>query len=219
MARTIKSLLLAILLVAPLVAFSSIARSGQCAAVPANCNTTGGGWDTAQFPHAVVDGCDYFEQIFDGLTGQVLRLLSIPDLTPACNIHDRCYYSNAGESAETCNRRFYEAMLEICAKKYDGLDLVEIAQNRMCATWVAEIAEAVHAVAEEEANLPRARKSQEDYMKFIKETCALETWDPYPCPKPGPPECRWSGGEFCCRNKCVPSCTKGESKWDWQCSR
>ena len=219
MARAIKSLLLALLLVSPLIAFSTTARSGQCSAVPPNCNTTAGGWHKAQFPHAVVDGCDYIENLFDGLTGQMLRLLSLPDLTPACNVHDRCYYSNDGESAETCSRRFYEAMLEICAKKYGGLDLADMARNRMCATWVAEIAEAVHTVAELEANLPRARKSQEDYMKFIRENCDLKAWDPYPCPKLEATECRRSGDETCCRNKCVPSCTKGESKWEWQCSR
>lgn len=219
MARAIRSLLLAVLLVSPLIAFSTIARSGQCSAVPPGCDTTAGGWTNAQFPHAVVDGCDYIENIFNGLTGQLLDLLSLPDLTPACNVHDRCYYSNDGESAETCSRRFYEAMVEICAKKYGGLDLMDLARNRMCATWVAEIAEAVHSVAELEANLPRARKSQEDYMKFISESCDVKTWEPYPCPKPEPTECRRSEDQTCCRNKCVPSCTKGKSRWEWQCSR
>lgn len=191
----------------------------QCASVPPGCDTKAGGWKSSEFPHAVVDGCDYFETAFAGASGQLLAMLNLPDMTEACKVHDRCYYSNAGESADVCNRRFYEAMLDICARVYPEPDPITVARNRICATWVAEIAEAVHAVAEKEENLPRARKSQEDYMSFMAETCDLKTWDPYPCPQPQPTECRREGGETCCRTKCVPSCEKGQSKWEWDCSR
>jgi hypothetical protein len=217
--RVVKSLLFAVLVIAVFIADSRAGEFKQCASVPPSCDTKAGGWTSSEFPHAVVDGCDYIEDSFQGLSGQLLGLLNLPDLTPACNVHDRCYYSNAGESAETCNRRFYEAMIEICAEKFSGLDVVSIARNRMCATWVAEIAETVHAVADKEENLPRARKSQEDYMSFIGETCDLKTWDPYPCPEPMPSECRWEGDKWCCRTNCVPSCMKGGSKWEWECSR
>jgi hypothetical protein len=219
MARSFGRLLFALMLLA---FCAGAARAGEfkaCASVPPACDTKGGGWTKSQFPHARVDGCDYIENVFEGLSGQLLGLLSLPDLSPACDVHDRCYYSNAGEDAETCNRRFYEAMLEVCAKTFGGSGPVNVARNRICTTWVAEIAEAVHSVAYGEANLPRARKSQEDYMSFIAETCELKTWDPYPCPQPAPAECRREGDDLCCRNKCVPSCAKGESRWEWQCSR
>ncbi len=219
MKHAIKSLLFSVTFIAPLILFSITTHSGQCVAVPKNCNTRGGGWSSAQFPHAVVGGCDYIENVFQGISGQVLNLLSIPDLTTACNVHDRCYYSNDGESAETCNRRFYEAMLKVCSDKFSALDLLNMARLRLCNVWVAEIAETVHDVADLEANLPRARKSQKDYMKYINDNCDLKSWDPYPCPKPVPTECRLSEGELCCRNKCIPSCTKGASSWQWQCSK
>ncbi len=219
MKRVLKIMLFFAVLIAPLFSFSNSSHSGQCISVPRSCDTRGGGWTSSEFPHAVVDGCDYVENIFQGLTGELLHLLSIPDLTPACNVHDRCYYSSYGESAETCNRRFYEAMLEVCAGKYGGLDLLSMGRLRLCNIWVAEIAETVHSVANNEPNFPRARKSQEDYMKYIRETCSFTTWSPFPCKTPAPTECRQSGGERCCRNKCVPSCTKSESSWQWQCSR
>lgn len=219
MKDAIKCILFLVVLITPLFSFSATTQSGQCIAVPKSCNTRGGGWTSSQFPHAAVDGCDHIENIFQGVTGEVLNLLSIPDLTPACNVHDRCYYSNDGESAETCNRRFYEAMLDVCRNKFGGLDLLNIARLRLCNIWVAEIAETVHAFSGLEANFPRARKSQEDYMKYIKENCKFKTWDPYPCPTPEPTECHQSGDELCCRNKCVPSCKKGTSSWQWQCSR
>lgn len=219
MSRVVRSLLFAVLMLAPFIGATRAGEFNACASVPPDCDTKGGGWKSSEFPHAVVDGCDYFETAFKGVSGQLLRIMNLPDLTEACRVHDRCYYSNAGESAETCNRRFYEAMLGICASAYSKLDPVTIAQNRMCATWVAEIAETVHSVAYQEENLPRARKIQEDYMSFIAETCELKTWDPYPCPEPMPTECRREGGETCCRTKCVPSCTKGESKWEWACSK
>ncbi len=219
MKRALKILPLFAALIALIFSFSTTAQSEQCISVPSSCDTRGGGWTSSEFPHAVVDGCDYVENIFQGLTGDLLHLLSVPDLTPACNVHDRCYYSNNGESAETCNRRFYEAMLEVCARKYGGLDLLNMGRLRLCNIWVAEIAETVHSVAGYEANFPRARKSQEDYMKYIKDTCSFTTWNPFPCKTPAPTECRQSGGERCCRNKCVTSCIKGKSSWQWQCSR
>jgi hypothetical protein len=219
MARAILGMLFSLILIAPFTGDLRAAQFKQCASVPPSCNTKAGGWKSAEFPHAVVNGCDYIENAFEGVSGQFLNFLSLPDLTPACNVHDRCYYSNGGKNADTCNRLFYEAMLGICAEKYDGLDLLDIARNRICATWVAEIAEAVHGMAESEANLPRARKSQEDYMKFIAKSCDLKTWDPYPCPGPKPGECRRQGDETCCRTKCVPSCSRGKSKWEWQCSK
>ena len=218
MRLTVSALLACLALGIFFTMFSSVARSSQCASVPDSCDTKGGGWAQSEFPHAVVGGCDYVEGIFEGVSGQLLYLLSIPDLTPACNVHDRCYYSNASESAETCNRRFFEAMTEICEAKFSSVDLLSVVRFRACITWVAEIAETVHSVAERLENLPRARESQRDYMKFIGETCALKTWDPYPCEIPAPSECKISNGKRCCRNKCVPSCTKGESKWDWPCS-
>lgn len=219
MSRAVSSLLFAVVMV---TGFAGATRAGEfkaCASVPPSCDTKAGGWTRSEFPHAVVDGCDYFETAFTGASGQFLAMLNLPDMTEACKVHDRCYYSNAGESADVCNRRFYETMLEICGKVYPEPDPVTVARNRMCATWVAEIAEAVHSVAEREENLPRARKSQEDYMSFLAETCELKTWDPYPCPEPRPTECRREGGKTCCPTKCVPSCTRGESRWEWQCSR
>ena len=218
MKSAVRSLLLFFTIIVPLISFPSPARSQQCISVPKSCDTRGGGWSMSEFPHAVVNGCDYVENIFLGVSGQVLNLLSVPDLTPACNVHDRCYYSNAGESAETCNRRFYESMLEICQKKYSGLDLLNMARLRLCNIWVAEIAETVNSVADLEANFPRARKSQRDYMKYIKATCKTKTWDPYPCTTPQPSECRQTADGKCCRKTCERSCTKGESKWQWQCS-
>jgi hypothetical protein len=219
MKSAMKSMLFLSALIALSISFSTISNSGQCFAVSKSCDTRGGGWSTSEFPHAVVDGCDYVENIFQGITGQVLDLLSIPDLTPPCNDHDRCYYSNDGESAETCNRRFYEAMLQVCAAKYDGLDLLDMGRLRLCNIWVAEIAETVHSVADLEANLPRARKSQNEYMKYIRENCALKSRAPYSCTGPKPTECRQSGDDLCCRNKCEPSCKKGGASWQWQCSK
>lgn len=219
MKSAVKCMLLYFLLMAPFFLFTAASQSGQCFSVPKSCDTRGGGWSKSEFPHAVVDGCDYVENIFQGITGQVLDLLSVPDLTPACNLHDRCYYSNDEESAETCNRRFYEAMLQVCAGKYDGLDLLDMGRLRLCNIWVAEIAETVHSVADLEANLPRARKSQKEYMKYIRENCALKSRAPYSCSGSAPTECRQSGEEFCCRNKCEPSCKKGGASWQWQCSR
>lgn len=218
MVRAIKPLLLFALVIASALVSPSTGWPAQCASVPDSCDTKGGGWTQSEFPHAVVGGCDYIENIFEGVSGQLLYLLSIPDLTPACNVHDRCYYSNAGESAETCNRRFYEAMADICEEKFPGVDLLSVVRFRACITWVAEIAETVHSVAERDENLPRARESQRDYMKFIARTCRLKTWDPYPCSQSAPTECKQKDGKRCCRNTCVPSCTKGESKWEWQCS-
>jgi hypothetical protein len=219
MNSTIKVLLLFAVLIASSFPFSTISHSGQCFSVPKSCDTRGGGWSKSQFPHAVVDGCDYVENIFQGVTGQMLDLLSIPDLTPACNVHDRCYYSNDEESAETCNRRFYEAMLQVCANKYDGLDLLDMGRLRLCNIWVAEIAETVHSASSLEANFPRARTSQKAYMKYIRENCTLKSRAPYRCPAPVPTECRQSGDKLCCRNKCEPSCTKGAARWQWQCSK
>lgn len=219
LSRVVVKLLFVLVFAASLAGPSSAVEFKPCASVPPSCDTKAGGWKTSEFPHAVVDGCDYFETAFSGASGQFLAMLNLPDMTEACRVHDRCYYSNFNESAEVCNRRFYEAMLEICANVYPESDPVTVARNRMCATWVAEIAEAVHSVAEDEKNLPRARKSQEDYMSFMAESCDLKTWDPYPCTEPQPTSCRRIGGETCCRTICVTSCTQGQSKWEWDCSR
>lgn len=214
---TVRGLFISVLLSILSTICLSEGRAAQCASVPDSCDTKGGGWTQSEFPHAVVGGCDYIEDIFEGVSGQLLYLLSLPDLTPACNVHDRCYYSNAGESAEVCNRRFFEAMSTICEKKFGGADLLSVVRLRACATWVAEIAETVHAVAERDENLPRARESQRDYMKFIADTCELKSWDPYPCQLPAPTGCKEVDGKQCCRAVCVPSCTQGQSKWEWQC--
>lgn len=217
MVRVISSLILMLTFVSLESGHAHAAKFKQCASVPPSCDTKAGGWKSSEFPHAVVDGCDYFETAFQGASGQFLAMLNLPDMTEACKVHDRCYYSNAGESAEVCNRRFYEAMLEICGQVYPEPDPVTVARNRMCATWVAEIAEAVHSVAEKEENLPRARKSQEDYMSFIAKTCDLKTWDPYPCTQPRPTGCNTEGDKTCCVTRCVKACTKGLSYWEWDC--
>jgi hypothetical protein len=110
-------------------------------------------------------------------------------------------------------------MLQVCANKYDGLDLLDMGRLRLCNIWVAEIAETVHSASGLEANLPRARASQKEYMKYIRENCAVKSRATYGCPAPEPTECRQSGDERCCRNKCEPSCTKGAASWQWQCSK
>ena len=217
MAPAARRLLRAAMLAALVSLCSTASFAAQCISVAPDCDTNGGGWNQAQFPHARVGGCDYVENIFAGLSGQLLYLLSIPDLTPACNVHDRCYYSNLEESAGVCNMRFRNAMLDICQEKFGGGDALSVMRLRICGNWVAEIAEAVHAVADRDENLPRARTTQQDYMNYIKKNCRYTTWDPYPCPEPAPSECRLTDEGICCRNRCARSCTKGQSRWEWQC--
>ena len=218
MAPAIRNLGFAVLLVVGLIVCSTAVSAKQCISVAPGCDTKGGGWNEAEFPHARVGACDYFETIFEGVSGQLLYALSLPDLTPACKVHDRCYYSNLEESADVCNRRFFDAMLAICQEKFGEGDALGEMRLRACTTWVAEIAEAVHAAAGRDENLPRARASQKDYMKYIKKSCRTKSWDPYPCAEPAPDECRQTDAGTCCRNRCARSCTQGESRWEWQCS-